>query len=75
MAAPSRAMASTVGLLPVSYEETSASKSPRRSALLPVLICHYLILVVNNPGFHSQKKIHIPHPLFEMHCTGENSHS
>ena len=29
-------MASAVGLLPVSCEETSASKSRRRSALLPV---------------------------------------
>ena len=65
MAAPSRVMASTVGLLPVSCEEKAQ-------------VCHYLILMVNNPGFHSQKTFSFPHLLFETQRACEkikNSHS
>ena len=60
MAAPSRVMASAVALLPVSCEETNASKSLRDLLDYQSLACHYLILIVNNPGFHSQKLFHNP---------------
>ena len=69
MAATLRIMASTVGLLPVSREKTRAQDDLH---YYQSLFCHYLILMVDIPAYHSKKKTFLyPLPLFEMQCTGE----